>query len=171
MSEMRHSKAANKRQKEHGFCVLVNKVINEDVKRQPEDFTKSSFAHEIGIASEGSLSNKLKKGKTDTDITVTELMHIIELTGDLRPLEYLCHMFDQQMVTTLASDVSLESIHDKTDILQIECSEAFSTIKQSLKDDRVTEDEKSAMIAELNDTLQAAMELKGDVKNIQVKDG
>lgn len=162
----RHSHKGNKRQKEHGLLILIKDAIKNDCKRN--DLEKEEFSNEIGLASAASLENKLKKSKEDTDITVSELLHIMEITGDLKPLEYICQMFDQVMISTIPSEVTHESIHEKTDNLQIECSESFSTIKMALKDGKITDEEKDNMISELDDTLKVASELKDDVKKLKI---
>lgn len=164
----RHSYKGNKRQKEHGLLVLLKDAIRQDCKRN--NIEKGEFAQEIGLASVGSLENKLKKTKDDTDITLSEFIHILEITGDMKPLEYICQMFDQVMISTVPTEVTHESIHEKTDSLQIECSESFSTIKMALKDGVITDEEKSNMLSELEDTLRVASELKDDVKRLKTEE-
>lgn len=157
-----------KRPKEHGLLIAIRKSMNANC--QALGIPKEDFAKELGTT-HGVLENKLKMSSLTNDVSLSEFIHIMEITGDLSPLEYLCTMFDQVMTSTEpVESPTHESLHAQTDSLQIECSEAFATIKSSLKDDKFTQEEKQLMLRELEDVFKVGVELKDALEKVKCEE-
>lgn len=161
----RYEYIGNKRKKEHGLLVCIRKDILTYCKRK--NIEKEDFAHIIGLASWGSLENKLKRTKDDTDITVTELIHISEITGSHNPLKYLNEMFGFIMTSSESiNKVSVEEVNRLADEAQIECSESFSETKRAGQDGMYTVEEKESMIKESMESLEATKKHLSALKQI-----
>lgn len=158
----------NKRPKEHGLLVSIRKDILSFCKK--EDMEKDSFAHTIGLASWGSLENKLKRTKDDTDITITELLHIQELTKSHAPLKYMCEMFGFVMTSTETDEeTTVEELNSLSDKAQMESNESWAEIKKASADGKFTVEEKEAMKKEAMEALEAKQkELKAIEKIVPV---
>lgn len=144
----------NKRRKEHGLLISIKKDILTFCKK--EKLERDNFAHMIGLASWGSLENKLKRTKDDTDITITELLHIQELTKSHTPLKYMCEMFGFVMTATETDEeTSVEELNALSDKAQMESNESWAEIKKSSADGKFTVDEKAAMKKEAMEALEA----------------
>ncbi len=76
----------NKRPKDTKLCQTIRRSIN--ISRKLQSFTWDDAANELGLSG-GTLDNKLKPAKHENDITLSEFIHILEITGDYEPLEYL----------------------------------------------------------------------------------
>lgn len=79
----------NKMAKIQELCKIIRGSIVKDVRRNGLSF--ADFAHEIGL-SQGTLENKLKPASPH-DVTVTELIHIMDITADYAPLEYIARRY------------------------------------------------------------------------------
>ena len=170
----------NKRRKEHGLLVAIKKDVIDYLKKgiSKEDWAlkreelKEKFAHSIGLASWGSFENKLKRSKDDTDITVTELIHIAEITGSFNPLKYLNEMFGFVMTSTeCGEECSMDQLHMLTDEAQIEGSESFTITKKALRDGKITVDEKEAMLKESMEAVEALTKQIDAIRKIKPIDG
>lgn len=161
----RYEYGSNKRAKDHGLLVKINKSIIADCKRN--DISKDDFAKEIGTTP-GTLKNKLTMTNTTNDFTLAEYIHILEITGDYSSLKYICEMFGFIMQSTEPQTAAgNETLNELTDEMQIECGESFAVVKQALKDKVVSSDEKSSMIKELNDNIEASMKLRQAIEFIK----
>lgn len=81
MSEYTH----NKYPKDTALLKVIKRVLARD--RRLNEFSLQEQANELGM-SEGTLENKLKPTSIN-DFTMSELLHIIDLTGDFEILTYL----------------------------------------------------------------------------------
>ena len=78
----------NKRPKDIALCKLITKTINLDLKRnhcKVTDKERAEFANELGT-SKGTLENKLKPSMATNDMSITEFIHLLEITGDYESL-------------------------------------------------------------------------------------
>ncbi|OCL85305.1 hypothetical protein AAX26_01790 [Aliarcobacter thereius] len=156
----------NKRKKEHGLLVSTNRAIVNYCKKY--NMSKTDFAISIGLASEGSLLNKLKRSREDTDITISEFIHIIEITGEYEALRYLNEMFGFVMISTESDEfLAAEKLDQITDEAQIEANEFFAVTKKANFDKKISNDEKESMLKEgfeaitkLNEQLETIKRIK-----------
>ncbi|MGB3750832.1 MAG: phage regulatory CII family protein, partial [Arcobacteraceae bacterium] len=120
----------NKRPKDTNLCKTITKVLTKD--RRENGYTKEEQAIELGL-SVGTLANKLKPANTINDISISEFVHILELTGDYEPLKYLNTMFDlvaiEQEIKVL-SDAKKVALF--TDNAQMEANDVFSVAKRAI---------------------------------------
>lgn len=167
--EQNYLHIGNKRKKEHGLLVSINKSITSYCKKN--QIEKTDFAIKIGLASEGSLSNKLKRSREDTDITVTELIHICEITSNFQALRYLNEMFGFVMLSSEPEEhVSPEHLNQITDAAQMESNEFFATTKKANFDKKISVEEKENMIKEGMEALEKTKEQIEAIRKIKPYD-
>lgn len=167
--EQSYSHIGNKRKKEHGFLVSVNKAITTYCKKNRIE--RTDFAIKIGLASEGSLLNKLKRSREDTDITVTELIHIMEITNNYQPMKYINEMFGFVMTSSEPDEqVSYEQLNQIADEAQIESNEFFATTKKANSDKKISIEEKENMIKDGMEALEKIKEQLEAIRNIKPYD-
>lgn len=159
----------NRRKKEHGLLVLITKTINNFCKNTNTE--KIDFVQKIGISSEGYLLNKLKRSREDTDITVTELIHIMEITDNYQPLKYINEMFGFVMMNSEPDEqISPELLNQITDEAQMESNEFFATTKKANFDKRISAEEKENMIKEGMEALEKTKEQLEAIRKIKPYD-
>jgi hypothetical protein len=157
----RYDYIGNKRPKEHGFLIALKKdilsvIIKSDMSKEEKLEAKDTFSHEIGLSSWGSLENKFKRTKEDTDITVTELMHIQEKIKKHTGLKYLNEMSGFVMTATESDEeVTVDGINKLSDNAMIECNESFAVDKSSGKDGKYTVEEIDSMRKESMEAIEA----------------
>lgn len=167
MSNYNH--LGNKRKKEHGLLVAINKSITKYCKKNNID--KADFAIKIGLASENSLQNKLKRSREDTDITISELIHITEITNDFEPMKYLNEMFGFVMTSSEPEEhISVEQLNQITDEAQIESNEFFAVTKKANHDKKISVEEKENMLKEGFEALEKIKEQLEAIKKIKPYD-
>lgn len=150
---MKENRRSNARTFDQGLLVTIQKSILNDIKRN--NSCKEDFAAEIGIT-KGTLENKWTFSCKNNDFTIHELIQIMELTGDLTPLEYICHMFDLAVsYTNVEISTSVEELNKLADEAQMENNEAFAEIKKSSRDSKYSEDEISSMRKETLEAIEA----------------
>ncbi|MFY9088938.1 phage regulatory CII family protein [Arcobacter aquimarinus] len=150
---MKENRRSNARVFDQGLLVTIQKSIIKDIKRN--DSTKEDFASEIGIT-KGTLENKWTFSNKINDFTIHELIHIMELTGDTSPLEYIGHMFDMAVISTNTENVtSVEELNRLTDEAQIQSGESFATVKNASKDGVYTAEEIEDMKKESLEAIEA----------------
>jgi len=155
----------NKRAKDHGLLVSIQKSIKADCKRN--GIENETFSNEIGTTS-GVLSNKFKMSNNVNAVSIEEFIHIMEITGDYRPLKYLASMFDFVITSTEPqSPGDVSNLGELADSMQIESNESFSEIKRAIKDGQITEEEKNNMLKEVDDSIEAALQTKNAISSIQ----
>lgn len=155
----------NKRAKDHGLLISIKKSIKADCKRNCIE--NEAFANEIGTTS-GVLSNKLKMSNQINAISIEEFIHIMEITGDYSPLKYLASMFDFVITSTEPqSPGDVSNLSELADSMQIESNESFSEIKRAIKDGQITEEEKTNMLKEVDDSIEAALQTKNAISSIK----
>lgn len=165
---MRNSKKSNSRIFDQGLLVTIQKSIIKDIKRN--DSTKEDFASEIGIT-KGTLENKWTFSNKINDFTIHELIHIMELTGDTSPLEYIGHMFDMAVISTNTENVtSVEELNRLTDEAQMQCSEAFSSVKKASQDGIYTADEISEMKKQSLEAIEAEQKKLDAINKLKPSD-
>ena len=164
----RYEYGRNKRAKDHGLLVTINKSIIADCKRN--NISKDDFAKEIGTTP-GTLKNKITMTNATNDFTLAEYIHILEITGDYSSLKYICEMFGFIMQSTEPQDqLTNEFLSSLADEMQIECSESFAEVKSALKQPHISKDLIDSMLKELNENIEAAMKLKQAVEFIKIDD-
>lgn len=157
----------NKRGKEHKLYSLINRTITLDCRRN--DISKEDFAHDIGTEL-GYLKQKLKPSVITNDLNLSEFIHIMELTGDLSPLEYVVNMFDRVMVQKQIQKAKATQINFLCDMSMMESNDVFSTTKRALKDEELTLKEQENILKEIVESEVALAKLKSSVQNAQIVD-
>lgn len=151
---MKENRRSNSRIFDQGLLVTIQKSIVRDIKRNDSD--KETFAAEIGLT-KGTLENKWTFSCKTNDFTIHELIQIMELTGDLSPLEYIGHMFDLAVISTNTENkITPEQLSQLADESQIQSNESFATIKKASKDGVYTAQE----VEEMKKEALAAIESK-----------
>ena len=79
----------NKMPKIQELCKLTRRAITKDIRRN--GLSLEDFAHELGLSA-GTLENKLKPA-SPYDLTITEFIHILDITADYELLEFLAKRY------------------------------------------------------------------------------
>ncbi len=131
----------NKKPKDKELCKLISASITKDIRENGLD--KEEFANSIGL-SLGTLENKLKPSSPN-DFTITELIDLMDTTGDYRVLEYIAGLygFVLQKAKTERSRCEDTITHIVIGSLELESSlgDLASTIKDAIKDKKIDENE------------------------------
>lgn len=161
---MKENRRSNARIFDQGLLVTVQKSIVRDIKRNDSD--KETFAAEIGLT-KGTLENKWTFSCKTNDFTIHELIQIIELTGDISPLEYIGHMFDLAVISTNTENkITPEQLSQLADESQIQSNESFATIKKASKDGVYTTEEIEQMKKEALEAIEAKQRELDAIKKI-----
>lgn len=162
---MRNSNKSNARVFDQGLLVTIQKSIIHDIKRN--DSNKEDFASEIGIT-RGTLENKWTFSCKTNDFTIHELIQIMELTGDISPLEYIGHMFDLAVISTKTENkTTFEQLNQLADESQIQNNESFATVKNASKDGVYTVEEVEQMKKEILEAIEAKQRELDAIKKIK----
>jgi len=151
----------NKHPKDPKLCKLIRKTITVNRKELGLEF--EDVAHEIGLA-KGTLENKLKPSMDANDMTITEFIHFLELTGDYAALEYIAKEFDFTLVKDEDVKPTCQEIHVLVDNLAMEEGDVFRVAKEALRDGKIDAAEKAKVQLELDEVVKAALELKKKLK-------
>ena len=133
----------NKAPKDRELLKAIRGVIVKDIRQN--GLTMKDFAHEIGL-SEGTLENKLKPAMATSDITISEFIHIMDITGNYYPLELIAKRYgfilskpsvkkeeiDDLTVAVTIKTLGLEELHGLL----------AKTVKEAVKDGVLNNNEK-----------------------------
>lgn len=156
MSEYTHNKAP----KDSQFCKTLKRSINLDRKRQ--GFSWDDAANELGLNG-GTLENKLKPSMPTSDITISEFIHFMELSGDYGALEYLAKKFDHVLVPKKHAEVKAGDINTLVDMASMENSDVFRVVKMAMADKVITDEERDLILKEIDEAEKANAILKDRV--------
>jgi len=157
----------NKRPKDAKLCTMIRASITKSRKYIGLSFEEA--ANELGLT-EGTLANKLKPAKAENDMTLSEFIHFLELTGDLSALEYIAGLFDMVLVKNSVSKADVADINLLVDVANMENSDVFRVVKESMSDGVIYEDEKAAILKEIDDANKANARLKDLVLHLARKE-
>lgn len=161
---MKENRRSNARTFDQGLLVTIQKSIIHDIKRHDSD--KEVFAAEIGLT-KGTLENKWTFSCKTNDFTIHELIQIMELTGDISPLEYIGHMFDLAVISTNTENkITPEQLNQLADESQMQNNESFATIKKASKDGLYTVEEVEEMKKEAIEAIEAKQKELDAIKKI-----
>jgi hypothetical protein len=150
---MKENRRSNARTFDQGLLVTIQKSIVRDIKRNNSD--KETFAAEIGLT-KGTLENKWTFSCKTNDFTIHELIQIMELTGDITPLEYIGHMFDMAVISTNTENTTtIEMLNKLADESQIQSNESFAVVKRASADGVYTVEEIAEMKRETLEAIEA----------------
>lgn len=156
----------NKRPKDTGLCRLITKILTKD--RRENGYSKEEQAIELGL-NVGTLENKLKPSYHTGDITLSEFIYVLEITGNYEPLKYLNSIFDLMAVPKeIQIKCDAQKISFYADNAQIESNDVFSAAKKAIADGKVTIQEKENILREIEESERATAELKASVKCLEV---
>ena len=153
----------NKSPKDKKLCQLIRKTITINRKELGLEFEDVAF--ELGLNA-GTLSNKLKPSMMHSDLTLTEFIHFLELTGSYEALQHIANEFGLTLVKNCDSKPIVSDINTLVDNLAVENSELFIVAKNALNDNSISSDEKLQMMSELEDVIIAASELKSQLEGV-----
>lgn len=158
-----HDYIHNKSPKDKKLCKLIRKTITINRKNLGLEF--EDVAYELGLNA-GTLSNKLKPSMAHSDLTLTEFIHFLELTGSYEALQYIANEFGLTVVKKCETKPTCKEIDKLVDNLTIENSDLFRVAKEALSDNNISSDEKLHMMSELEDVITAASELKSQLEGV-----
>ncbi len=153
----------NKAPKDTQFCKILKRSINLDRKRQ--EFSWDDAANELGLNG-GTLENKLKPAMPTSDITISEFIHFMELSADYDALEYLAKKFDLALIPKSQAEAKACDVNTLVDIASIENSDVFRVVKTAMADGVITEEEKAAILKEIDEAEKANALLKDKVLHL-----
>ena len=163
-----NSYTENKRAKDTKLCQMITKTLTKD--RRENSYSKEEQAEELGL-NVGTLSNKLKTSCNTSDVTLSEFIHLLEITGNYGPLEYLNNMFDMQAIPKKASiNIDTTKISIFADNAQLESNDVYSSAKRALEDGVITHEEKIQILKELEESEKATATLKASVFALKIED-
>lgn len=154
---------ANKAPKDSGLCRTIRKTIT--LQKKEIGLTKEEVAHELGM-SLGYLDNKLTPSMTTNDLSITEFMHFLELTGDYAALEYIANKFDMVMIDKKHAHSDISDLNSLVDMANIENNDVFAVVKKAIADGSITEEEAEAALKEIDEAQKANAELKDAVLSV-----
>ena len=157
----------NKRPKDAKLCTMIRASITKSRKYIGLSFEEA--ANELGLT-EGTLANKLKPAKAENDMTMSEFIHFLELTGDLSALEYIAGLFDMVLVKKSVEKANVADINLLVDVANMENSDVFRVVKESISDGVIDEDEKAAILKEIEEAQKANARLKDMVLHLASKE-
>jgi len=132
----------NKMQKLKDLCKSIRATITKDIRSN--GLSLEDFANEIGLSA-GTLENKLKPA-SPYDFTITEFIHILDITGDYAPLEFLAKRYDFRLckpdTTKSECDNLILAVTLKTFDLEELQGNLAKTIKEAIQDGEIDESEK-----------------------------
>ena len=152
----------NKEPKDSKLCRLIRKTITINRKEIGLEFADVAF--ELGLQV-GTLENKLKPSYANGDLTLTEFMHFLELTGDYEALRYIASKYDFTLVKNIQNRAECKDIHRLVDNLAIEGSEVFRTSKKAMDNGYLSEDENISIVKGLEELITSANEFKNQLEH------
>ena len=157
----------NKRPKEQKLCTMIRRSIT--LNRKELGLSFEDVANELGL-SEGTLSNKLKPAKAENDMTLSEFIHFMELTNDFSAFEYIAEMFDKVLVDKSLDKANVSDINLLVDIANMENSDVFRVVKESIADKVITQEEQEAILKEIEEAQKANAQLKDLVLHLATQE-
>lgn len=157
----------NKAAKDRELYRKITKTITLDKKNSGLEF--DDIANELGTNG-GTLKNKLKPSLNTHDIGLTEFIHLIEMTGDYSALEHIANHFDMVLICKKQAEAKTSDLNLLVDKANMENADVFSTVKRAIEDGVITEDERGAILKEIDEAQKANAELKDTVLHIAIKE-
>ena len=157
----------NKSPKDKKLCQIIRKTITLNRKELGLEF--KDVAYELGL-NEGTLSNKLKPSMTQNDLTLTEFIHFLELTGSFEALQHIANEFDLALIPKKQAEAKSSDMSALVDRANIENSDVFREIKKAIEDGFIDEEEQQKILKEIDEAQTANAELKDSVSHLTVKE-
>lgn len=155
----------NKQPKDPKLCKMIRKTITVNRKHLGLEFEE--VAHELGL-SEGTLANKLKPSMDMSDLTLTEFVHFLELTGDYTALEHIANDLDLVLIAKKQNKSSSKDINNLVDAANIHNAEVFREIKFDMEDGIIDQDEQLRILAKIDTAQKANAALRDRVVNLEI---
>lgn len=159
MSDYTHNKVP----KDRKLCQIIRKTISLQKRNLGYEF--EDVANELGM-SKGTLENKVKPAKDSNDLTLTEFIHLLELTGDYSALEHIASHFDMALIHKNIATAKIADINLLVDKANIENSDVFRVVKKAMEDGKIKDDEREDILKEIDEAQKANAELKDLVLHI-----
>ncbi|MDD3467767.1 MAG: hypothetical protein PHE67_11525 [Campylobacterales bacterium] len=153
----------NKNPKDPKLCQLIRKTITVNRKAIGLEFEDVAF--ELGL-NKGTLENKLKPAMATSDMTITEFVHFLELTGDYAALAYMARQFGFILVEETKSHAINSNLSILVDTANMENADVFKAVKMAMSDGAITAEEKEMILKEIEEAQRANAQLKELVLSI-----
>lgn len=163
MSDYTH----NKEPKDSRLCQIIRKTITVNRKELGLEF--NDVAYELGLQP-GTLQNKLKPSYALGDLTLSEFMHFLSLTGDYAALEYIANKFDLMLIPKKKAKTDSNDINKLVDMASIENSDVFKIVKMAISDDVITPEEKELILKEIEEAERANAQLRDKIEHLMLKE-
>lgn len=157
----------NKASKDAKLSQLIRKTITVNRKEIGLEF--EDVAHELGMQP-GTLQNKLKPAMQTNDMSITEFVHFLELTGDYAALEYIANKFDCVLVHKKQAKATITDINIIVDTANIENADVFREVKQDMADGMISNEERTRILKEIDEAQVANAKLKDLVLHLNPKE-
>ena len=155
----------NKRPKDMKLCQMIRRTIN--INRKELGFEWDDVAAELGMSG-STLDNKLKPAKIDNDITLSEFIHILELTGDMSALEHLNSLCEYIAIPKKVSVPDTKDITILVSMAMKENNDVFNEAQKDLADGKIDAKEKASILKELEEAQKANANLRYIIERLKV---
>jgi hypothetical protein len=156
----------NRRSKTPELLKSITRSLAKD--RKETQFSEEEQANEVGYKA-NTMRCYLKPSHTD-DMQLHTFISILEMTGDLTPLDVLEKHFDRHAVPNRLEEVKTKDINILCDVHMIQSSDLFKQTKKALEDGKITKEEQIDMLKEIDQEEQALAELKAAVFNAFIEE-
>ncbi len=126
-------------------------------------------ARELGTT-QGYLRKQLDPNQPDRPLSIDRIISISKLTNDMRILEEIAREFDMVLVPRKNEVANINEINTMVDMANIENSDVFRVVKQSMADGIIDKDERKKILKEIDEAQIANAKLKDRVLHIAIKD-
>lgn len=118
----------------------------------------------------GVLYRQLNPKDYQMSLSIDRIVAITKLTGDTRIIEVLANEFDQVLVCKKKAQAKTSDINLLVDVANLENADVFRAVKIAIADNIITEDERNAILKEIDEAQKANAELKDTVLHIAIKE-
>jgi len=153
----------NKQPKDARLCKILRKAITLDRKRNGFDW--EDIANELGLNG-GTLENKLKPSYDNGDITLSEFMHFMEMSGDFTALEYIANKFDMVLIQKQQEETKTVDINLLVDMANITNNDVFREVKVDIEDGVIDKDERERILKAIDTAQKANAKLKDRILHL-----
>lgn len=152
----------NKYPKDPRFLAVFRKSFNNYRLKQSQSIEQT--AHELGM-SKTTYDAKLRPSNDENHITISDMDHLIDISKDTRPLEYLCskHGFELKKIDIQNVCKNTNEISNQADKAMIEFNEAWKTTKEAIEDEELTTKEIIQVSNEIDEAIKELHQLKQDL--------
>lgn len=154
---------------------LANYKIYETAQKVVKDFMDKEYKKIDYVASElgttkGYLYASLDPKQTHKPLSIDRIIAITRLTKDNRIIEVIANEFNLMTINRYQKSNDIKDINNLVDKSNIENSDVFREIKNSIKDGVISKKEKQNILKEIEEAEKINIEVKNSILNIETKD-